>query len=238
MSFRAFPRATLVSFRQTFKTFTDMKNAKVDDYLEEGCGRCPLGKTPDCKVHRWPMELEALRALVLECGLTEEIKWGVPCYTVNGGNVLIVAAFNDNCTLSFFKGSLLDDPAGILQKPGENTQAGRVVRFTSPEEIEKLRPILKAYVFAAVDAEKAGLKVEFAKNPEPIPEELEAKFDEDPVFRSAFYALTPGRQRGYILHFSQSKQPQTRVSRIEKCMPQIMAGIGLHDHYGKGKRSS
>ncbi|TNE56475.1 MAG: hypothetical protein EP344_12380 [Bacteroidetes bacterium] len=204
-------------------------NPQVDLYFTEGCGRCPLGGTPDCKVHKWPDILEQLRLIVLDCGLTEEIKWGVPCYTNEGNNILLLSAFKDYCSLSFFKGALLQDPIGILEMPGPNSQAARLIRFTDAQKVLELEPILKTYIAAAIEVEKSGLKVQFKKNPEPVPEELQQKLDEDPVFRAAFEALTPGRQRGYILHFSAPKQSKTRESRIEKCMPQILSGKGLHD---------
>lgn len=206
-------------------------NPKVHKYLEDGCMRCPLGATPDCKVRTWTAELERLRAIVLDCGLTEEVKWGVPCYTFQENNVLIVSALKDCCSISFFKGVLLKDPDVILQKPGPNSQSARLIKFTMEEEIIKMEPILKAYIFEAIEVEKAGLKVNFKKVPEPIPEELEKKFGEDPVLKTAFESLTPGRQRGYIIYFSRPKQSKTRESRIEKCSGKILNGEGLHDKY-------
>ncbi|KAB2336165.1 hypothetical protein F7731_11745 [Cytobacillus depressus] len=207
----------------------NIMNSKVDKYLAEGCWRCPLGGTLDCKVHKWPEELEKLRMIVLDCGLTEEVKWGVPCYTFQKSNVAIVSAFNEYCSLSFFKGALLKDAYNILEKPGENTQAARLVRFTNVQKIVELEPVLKDYINEAIEVEKAGLKVNVKKNPEPIPEELQNKFDEIPALKTAFEALTPGRQRAYILYFSQAKQSKTRVSRIEKHMQQILNGQGLND---------
>ncbi|MFC4802674.1 YdeI family protein [Neobacillus sp. GCM10023253] len=204
-------------------------NPKVDKYLIDGCMRCPLGATPDCKVNNWPEELEKLRMIVLDCGLTEELKWGVPCYTFQKSNVLIISAFKEYCSLSFFKGALLKDAHRILEKPGENTQAGRLVKFTNVKQIVELEPVLKEYIYEAVEAEKAGLKVNTKKNPEPIPEELQNKFEDIPALKTAFDALTPGRQRAYILHFSAPKQSKTRVSRIEKYMEKILAGKGLND---------
>ncbi len=211
-------------------------NPQVDHYLLEGCGRCPLGGTPDCKVHNWTTELELLRGIVLDSGLTEELKWGVPCYTYRGKNILLLSAFKAHCAISFFKGALLDDPAGILEKPGENSQAGRLIKFTNTQQVVELEPHLKVLFKAAIEVEKAGLKVPFKKQPEPIPEELQQKFAEDPVLKAAFAALTPGRQRGYILHFSQPKQSKTRISRIEKCISKILKGEGLHDKYQSKKK--
>ncbi|OEK01046.1 hypothetical protein BFP97_05780 [Roseivirga sp. 4D4] len=206
-------------------------NQTVDNYLIEGCGRCPLGATPDCKVHNWTSELKLLRSTVQACGLVEECKWGAPCYTFNGKNVLMISAFKNYCAISFFKGVLLNDSLGNLVKPGENSQSARLLKFTSLKEIQEIIPDIKAYIFEAIEVEKAGLEVTFKKNPEPVPEELQTKFDEDPSLQNAFESLTPGRQRGYIIHFSQPKQSKTRVSRIEKCIPKILKGEGFHDHY-------
>lgn len=204
-------------------------NPKVDHYLEVGCGRCPLGGTPDCKVHRWQEELRHLRAIVLDCGLTEEVKWSIPTYTFRQKNVLVIAAFNDYCALSFFKGALLKDAKGWLSKPGENTQSARVIKFTNVQEIVTLEPILKEYIFEAIELEKTGLNITFKNNPEPIPEELQNKLDEIPALKKAFNALTPGRQRGYILYFSAPKQSKTRYARIEKYTDKILNGEGFHD---------
>lgn len=209
---------------------------KIDNYLAEGCGRCPLGSTPECKVHNWTDVLEQLRIYVNDCGLTEELKWGVPCYTYQNANIVIMSALKEYCALGFFKGALLNDTEGILSKPGENSQAVRQFRFTDVKDVKGLEAIIKAYIYEAIEVEKAGLKIEFRKNPEPVPEELEKKLEEDPVFRNAFEALTPGRQRGYILHFSQPKQSKTRVSRIEKWTEKILNGEGMHDAYRAGKK--
>ena len=204
-------------------------NTSVDGYFQEGCGRCPLGGTPDCKVHNWTEELKLLRLLILDCGLKEESKWGVPTYTYHANNVLILAAFNEYCSISFFKGALLSDEAKILEKPGKNTQAARLIKFTDIKEVTQLKSTIKSYIFEAIEIEKAGLEVKFEKNPEPIPEELQVKLDENPKLKSAFEALTPGRQRGYILFFSAPKQSKTRDSRIEKSIPKILKGKGMND---------
>ncbi|PRX54262.1 YdeI/OmpD-associated family protein [Flagellimonas meridianipacifica] len=211
-------------------------NPKVDNYLEQGCMRCELGGTPDCKVHAWTAELEKLRTIVLDCGLREELKWGVPCYTINDGIVLTVSALKNYCAIGFFKGVLLKDEDNLLERPGPNSQAARLIKFTSADEIPELEPTLKRYIYEAIEVERAGLKVQFKKNPEPMPEELERKFKEDPVLKSAFESLTPGRQRGYILYFSQPKQSKTRESRIEKCTGKILNGEGLHDKYSSRKK--
>lgn len=209
-------------------------NPLVDKYLVDGCMRCKYGATPQCKVHNWLEELEILRQIVLETGLKEEIKWGVPVYTHKGKNVVTVAALKDYATLGFFKGVLLSDELQILHQQG-NKQSDRMVRFTKTSAIKEVGSILKAYIQEAIVLEEEGKKVEFKKNPEPIPEELLLAFEQDPAFEKAFYALTPGRQRGYILHFSQPKQAQTRIGRIDKCKQQILDGIGFHDEYKRQK---
>ena len=210
-------------------------NPKVDKYLTDGCGRCPLGGTLDCKVNSWPEVLIELRRVVLECGLVEELKWGVPCYMFEGNNILLVSALKDYCVIGFFKGILLNDEHGMLTSPGPNSQAVRQFRFTDPKDVIKEEDIIKSYIYEAVEIEKAGLKVPFKKNPEPLPDELQDKLDADPVFRSAFESLTPGRQRGYILHFSQAKRSETRVARIEKWTEKILNGEGIHDAYRRGR---
>ncbi|MEP4535318.1 MAG: YdeI/OmpD-associated family protein [Cyclobacteriaceae bacterium] len=208
---------------------TRQKPKTVAEYLDIGCGRCKYGGTPQCKVHSWEKEIRQLRRIITECGLEEEIKWDCPCYTHQGKNIAMVAAFKDYAFISFFKGSLLQDEKRLLHKPGENSQASRLFKFTNPDQIIQTESTIKAYIYEAVEVEKAGLEVVFKKNPEPMPEELEQKLSENAKLKEAFEALTPGRQRGYILHFSQPKQSQTRVSRIEKCIPKIMEGKGFHD---------
>jgi len=208
-----------------------MKITSVDEYLKDGCGRCSLFATPECKVHLWSNELEALRKIVLSTGLTEEIKWGVPCYTYNSANVTMISAFKPHASISFMKGSLLKDEARLLEKPGPNTQNNRVIRFTDAKQIENKQDILLAYIHEAIELEKAGIKPE----PKPevrnmdLPEELVGFFNDDPTLKEAFEALTPGKQRSYLLHITQAKQASTRVSRIEKCIPKIMEGKGFHD---------
>jgi uncharacterized protein YdeI (YjbR/CyaY-like superfamily) len=205
-------------------------NPDVDTYLSEGCGRCSLGGTPSCKVHNWQKELKYLRTIALDCELTEQVKWGVPCYTFQNKNIVIIAAFKNYCTLSFLKGSLLNDGYNILEKPGENSQVGRIIRFTKIEEIITLEPILKSYLYQAIEVEKKGLKVAFKTITEyNIPEEFQTKLSTFPILKIAFNNLTPGRQRGYLLYFSAPKQSKTRESRIEKCIPDILGGKGLND---------
>ena len=188
-------------------------NPKVDGYLR--------------KAQKWQEEMKKLRRISLDCGLIEELKWGKPCYTFQKSNIVIIQGFKEFCALLFCKGALLKDPKGILKKFG--WQAARRVPFTNVREIVTMEPILKAYIHESIEAEKAGLKAKFEKNPEPVPEELQKKLDEIPALKAAFAGLTPGRQRGYILYFSGAKQSKTRESRVEKCMRQILKGKGLND---------
>ncbi|MBN3581391.1 YdeI/OmpD-associated family protein [Algoriphagus aestuarii] len=205
-------------------------NTSVENYFLEGCGRCPLGGTPQCKVHSWALELAHLRKIILQTGLQEESKWGVPCYTLNGANILILSAFKNYASISLFKGSLLQDSKKILTKPGENSQAARLIKITDIKEILTHENDIKAYIFEAIEIEKAGLKVDFKKNTDlELVEELQQKLAEDPSFKAAFEALTPGRQRGYNIYFSQAKQSSTRISRIEKSMEKIFEGKGWND---------
>ena len=191
-------------------------NPKVDWYFQ--------------KAKKWQEELEILRITVLDCELTEELKWGVPCYTLEQSNIVLIHTFKDYCALLFFKGALFKDPKSILVQQTKNVQSARQIRFSDAQEILEMRPVIKAYIAQAIEVEKSGLEVEFKKTTEfGVPEELQEKFDEIPELKIAFDALTPGRQRGYILHFSAPKQSKTRVSRIEKSMPQILNGKGLDD---------
>jgi uncharacterized protein YdeI (YjbR/CyaY-like superfamily) len=204
-------------------------NQHADTYFTAGCGRCPKGGTPECKViSTWQTELAALRALVLASGLTEECKWGVPCYTFEQGNVVLIHSFKDYCALLFFKGALLKDAKGILIQQTENVQAARQLRFTDVREITALKATIKAYLQEAIAVEKAGLKVSMKPTAEfAMPVEFQAKLEEFPDLKTAFEALTPGRQRAYLLHFGAAKQAKTREARIEKCIPQILSGKGL-----------
>ena len=188
------------------------------------------------KAKKWPEEMKKMRAIILDCGLNEELKWGKPCYTFQENNVVIIQGFKEYCALMFFKGALLKDSKGLLAKPGENTQAGRLIKFTNVREITEKRTVLKAYIFEAIEVEKAGLKVEYKKNPKPIPEEFQRALDKNPALKTAFDTLTPGRQRLYILHFSAPKQSKTRESRIEKNIQHILNGKGLNDHYIQRKK--
>jgi uncharacterized protein YdeI (YjbR/CyaY-like superfamily) len=191
-------------------------NPKVDVYLSQA--------------KKWQEELEKLRMIILDCQLTEELKWGVPCYTFQKSNIVLIHVFKEYCALLFFKGALLNDASGILIKQTKNVQAGRQIRFTNVREIVEMEAILKAYIYEAIEVEKAGLKVNFKKTTEfIIPEEFQNKLDEIPDLKTAFDALTPGRQRAYILYFSAPKQSKTRESRVEKCIQQILYGKGLND---------
>ncbi|MBK4205936.1 hypothetical protein EGI09_19000 [Bacillus subtilis] len=191
-------------------------NPKVDEFLS--------------KAKKWKEEYEKLRAIVLDCELTEEFKWKHPCYTLNNKNIVLIHGFKEYCALLFHKGALLQDAHGILIQQTENVQAARQIRFTNVQEIDEMETILKAYIHEAIEVEKAGLEVDLKKNTEyKIPEELQNKFDEIPALKTAFEALTPGRQRAYILHFSQAKQSKTRESRVEKYVQKILDGKGLKD---------
>ena len=182
------------------------------------------------KAGKWQEEFTKLRALVLACGLEEELKWGVPCYTFRGDNIVLIHGFKEYCALLFFKGALLHDPEGILIQQTKNVQSARQIRFTGIGEILEREPVLKAYIREAIEAEKAGLQVEMKATEEyEIPAEFQRKLEEIPELKKAFKALTPGRQRAYLLYFSQAKQAKTRESRVEKHMPKIMEGKGLND---------
>ena len=211
-------------------------NPKVDQYLIDGCGRCEYYKTPQCKVLTWPEELRALRRIALETGLEEDYKWSQPCYTYKGTNVLMVSALKNCAVMAFFKGALLKDEHKLLIAPGKSSQADRQFRYTDVQTIIDQEEIIKAYIFEAIEVEKAGLKIEFKKSPEDMPAELIQMMDTNPELKQAFYALTPGRQRGYILHFSQPKQAKTRFARIEKWTPKILNGEGMHDKYKSRKK--
>jgi len=182
------------------------------------------------KEKRWKEEFEKLRAIILASGLTEELKWGSPCYTFEKRNVVLMHGFKEYCALLFFKGALLKDESGILIKQTQNVQSARQVRFTSVREIVKMKPILKAYLNEAIEVEKSGLKVNYKQTSDfTVAEEFQNKLDESPALKKAFRALTPGRQRAYLLYFSSAKQSKTRESRVGKCTPQILAGKGLDD---------
>jgi uncharacterized protein YdeI (YjbR/CyaY-like superfamily) len=195
---------------------TSKTNPKVDEFLS--------------KAKKWKAEYEKLRSIVLDCELTEDFKWMHPCYTFEKKNIVLIHGFKEYCALLFQKGALLKDPNGILIQQTENVQAARQIRFTNVEEIMEMESILKAYIQEAIEVEKAGLEVDFKKHEEYIiPEEFQNKLNEIPALKTAFEALTPGRQRAYLLHFSAPKQAKTRESRVEKCIPPILDGKGLND---------
>ncbi|HEY1847620.1 MAG TPA: YdeI/OmpD-associated family protein [Opitutaceae bacterium] len=191
------------------------KNPRVDAYLRAET--------------RWRKESEALRRISLGCGLDEEVKWGKPCYAFEGSNVVLIQGFKEYCALMFFKGVLLKDPDGILSRIGKYMQGPRQARFTDLSQITEAAPVLKKYIQAAIEVERAGEKVVLKRDLVPIPDELEKRFRDSPVLKKAFFELTPGRQRAYIYHISGAKQSATRQSRIEKCQPRILAGKGLLD---------
>jgi uncharacterized protein YdeI (YjbR/CyaY-like superfamily) len=204
-------QATVISEYQQ----VNKPNPKVDFFFRKGA---------------WQEEFEQLRKICLASDLIEELKWGCPCYTFEKRNVVLIHGFKEYCALLFFKGALLKDPRGILIQQTKNVQSARQIRFKSVREIVKIRTILKAYIKEAIEVEKAGLKVKYKKTSDfSLPKEFQNKLDENPALKTAFKALTPGRQRAYIFYFSQPKQPKTRESRVEKCVRQILLGRGLND---------
>lgn len=190
-------------------------NSKVDNFIN--------------KAKNWQEVMEQLRMVMLDCGLTETLKWGKPCYSFQESNIAIIQPFKESCALMFFKGTLLEDPEGILEKPGENSRVARRILFTSVEEVAEMESVLKAYVHEAKEVERAGLEVELEEKKVPIPEEFQEKLDENPALKTAFEKLTPGRQRGYLLYFSGAKQSKTRLRRVEKYIPKILDGKGLRE---------
>lgn len=191
-------------------------NPKVDFYFS--------------KAKNWQEEIKTLRMIVLDCGLTEELKWGCPCYTFQNTNIVLIHVFKEYCALLFFKGALLQDANGLLIQQTKNVQAARQIRFTNLKDIVKKKAVLKAYIYEAIEVEKAGLKVTLKNTTEySIPDEFQQALDKTPALKKAFHTLTPGRQRAYLLYFSAPKQSKTRESRVEKCMRQILKGKGLND---------
>ena len=207
-----------------------MMTYSIDDYLEVGCGRCKLTATPACKVVKWQKELKALRQLVLNTDLQETVKWGVPCYVLNGKNVVLIHAFKDYCALLFMKGSLMTNAHGLLIQQTDQVQAGRQMRFTQLQQIQAHESDIMQSLFEAIELEKSGKKIEF----KPVeayaePQEFTEYCQQDKVFAKAFKALTPGRQKGYLLFFAGAKQSKTRLDRIKKSHQAIMNGKGLND---------
>jgi uncharacterized protein YdeI (YjbR/CyaY-like superfamily) len=192
------------------------RNPKVDGFFREAT--------------QWREEFEKLRRIILDCGLTEELKWGHPCYSLQNSNVVLIHGFKEYCALLFMKGVLLKDARGLLIQQTENVQSARQIRFTRVQEIVKLAPVLRAYVQQAIEVEKAGLKVELKKTAEfKMPEEFQNQLDKNRALKAAFNSLTPGRQRGYLLYFSAPKQSKTREARVEKYTPRMLEGKGLND---------
>jgi uncharacterized protein YdeI (YjbR/CyaY-like superfamily) len=206
-------------------------NPAVNPYFDIGCGRCALVATPACKVKHFPEELQELRQILLESEMKEELKWSMPCYTVNGKNVLILAAFKDYCSLNFFNGHLLHDPKNLLVKAGENSQTGRQLRFRNMKDVTENLDNILDFIKQAAELEKSGKSIPKTQAPSiPWPEELEDCLLQNPELEKAFRTLTPGRQRSYLLHFTSAKQAATRKARIERCKPGIMAGKGFNEY--------
>lgn len=205
----------LGSDKATRSATVSTKNPKVDFYFS--------------KEQRWHDEIESLRTIVLECGLTETLKWGVPCYTLDENNVVLIHVFKEYCALLFFKGALLKDSNNILVQQTNNVQAARQIRFIDNQLIIKIKSVIKAYIHQAIEVEKAGLKVILKKTLESVPDEFQTQLDSNAKLRTAFDALTPGRRRAYVLHFTAPKQSKTRTSRVDKCLQRILSGKGLDD---------
>lgn len=206
-----------------------MNNTSFESYIKDGCGRCERFQTPQCKVLRWTAVLEALRELALASGLVEAMKWGFPCYTLAGKNVLMVVAFKEHCALQFFKGAALEDPDGLLEAPGPNSQAVRMLKVRSLAEVKKHKAAARRFIDAAVALERAGGTIAARAAAEPVPDELARRLAADPKLSRAFAALTPGRQRSHILHVSGAKQPATRERRVDTCAVAILAGRGFNE---------
>lgn len=212
-------------------------NPKVDKYLEDGCGRCSDYQTPNCKVHTWHNELVELRRIANESGLEEDLKWSQPCYTWQNKNIVLVTAFREYAAMAFFQGSLLKDPKKILVAPGENSNYVKQARYTKVEDIIKQEDDLKSFIIEAVTLSEKKNVVEKIKQELDYPAELIEIFQNDPALEEAFHSLTPGRQRGYLIYFTQPKQSKTKTSRILQYRPQILKGEGMHDAYRKSKNN-
>ena len=209
---------------------SSMNTESVESYLAEGCGRCDKYRTPECKVHLWTDALVALRGLLLDTELEEAMKWGSPTYAWNGKNVLMLVSRADHCSLSFFKGAGLDDPEGVLESPGPNSRFARYLKFDSVDDVMARYDQARGFVLDAIEFERAGKKIEVPDGrPEPIPDELADRLAADADLREAFDALTPGRQRSYILHIGGAKQAATRERRVDKCAPKIFTGKGFNE---------
>lgn len=206
-------------------------NPAVDEYLAEGCGRCDKVGTAECKVNTWRDGLIELRSVLLDTSLVEDRKWGSPCYTFNGQNVVMIGTFKNDFVLSFIKGALLEDKENLLVAPGENTQSGRVIRFTDARQVKERAVAIKAYILEAMELHKAGVRVELKKHEDyEVPFELRQAMDQDEDLKKVFFALTPGRQRSYFLHIGGAKQAKTRAARVEKCRDKIFDGKGFNEY--------
>lgn len=207
-------------------------NARVDEFLEKGCGRCSLWNTPKCKALQWTDGMVALRKILLQTEMQEEVKWGFPCYTWKGKNSIMIQAFKSYFALMFFKGSLIEDKTGMLTEAGENSRVARQIRFTDSKQVKAKQKFIQLLIQKAIEIERSGKKPAAPKNTVlELPKELIEIFSQDAAFKKAFYLLTPGRQRGYQIYFSQPKQAQTRLARIEKYRSMILQGVGIHDSY-------
>ena len=206
-----------------------LNTISAEAYLADGCGRCSHYKTSECKVHLWTPALEALRTILLASELTEEMKWGSPCYTLDGKNVLLMASFKEFCSLNFFRGALLTDEKRVLEPAGPNTRSARLFKFTSAAQVTGHRALIIRMIDEAIVLHKEGTRLAAPERLEATPEELQAVLDTDASLRAAFDALTPGRKRGYILHVSGAKQSKTRAARAERCVPKILTGKGFNE---------
>ena len=206
-----------------------MNNTNVDSYLAEGCGRCDKFRTPDCKVHRWTEPLRLLRGLMQQSGLTEEMKWGAPCYTLGGKNVAMIFALKDSCGLSFLRGAELDDEAGLLESAGPNSKVAKLLRFSDLQTARAHSGAIVSFVAAAMELERAGAKPRAKAEEAAIPEALAARLDNDAALRAAWEALTPGRRRSHALHVGGAKQAETQVRRAEACSTFILDGRGFNE---------
>ncbi len=206
-----------------------MNNTDFESYVTEGCGRCEHFRTPACKVHPWADVLRALRGPMLEAGLVEEMKWGMPCYTLDGQNVAMVSAFKARCVISFFKGFALSDPSGALTTAGPNSRVARLLEFRSLDEVAAQRDVIRGFVAQAMALARSGVELKPEPAQEPMPEELEQALAADPALAQAFDGLTPGRQRSFVLYVGGAKQAATRVKRAARCAPKIMAGKGYNE---------
>jgi uncharacterized protein YdeI (YjbR/CyaY-like superfamily) len=212
------------------------KNPSVDQYLITGCMRCSLGATPACKVHKYVEILSELREIIFRSELTEERKWGVPCYTLNGKNVILLSAFKEYACITFVKGILMSDPYNLLMKQGENQNTWRIIKFKKLEDVTSIVNELHAYVTESINIERSGINIPKRENYEPIPPEFEEVLAFDPEYSDAFFKLTKGRQRGYIIYISQPKGSEARFRRVNQCRPKILLGEGLHDKYSVKKK--